>query len=403
MVQYDVWILNELLDRYEASLLSSGENQRTIHIEFPFQKSRLPAYFDESSSEYERIHVAMRGLEEKQLIGILWKGNREGHIISKVRLNIQQLGEAYAYVHRTPKRDLVSGNIRMLEEYLARGITPVCGTFVEYLLGRLRGKQPVKEYIRLEEKDETKQLLDTIQAIEANGLQLYLREFSMLQFQDSKAFGKLEGKVAHVFRRFKEGCGDMEADEILAEYGLYHTPNYVYVKGEAVIAIGKETIRLSALKQGIGISGDDIGRVRFPDTARIKKVVTIENLTTFFRWQEEESLMVYLGGYHNALRRSLLSEIYSCCPGAMYFHFGDMDAGGFEIYRDLKEKTGIPFEPYRMDLGTLKRYEHYGRPLTENDRKRLGHMADREEFGEVIAYMLQQGVKLEQECIGLGP
>ena len=56
-----------------------------------------------------------------------------------------------------------------------------------------------------------------------------------------------------------------------------------------------------------------------------------------------------------------------------------------------------------MDLETLKKYEGYGRPLTENDRRRLGRMADREELQEVIAYMLEHGVKLEQECIGLAP
>ena len=54
---------------------------------------------------------------------------------------------------------------------------------------------------------------------------------------------------------------------------------------------------------------------------------------------------------------------------------------------------------YRMDLKTLRAYENYGRPLTENDRKRLQEMRGREELGEVIAYMLEHDVKLEQECI----
>ena len=31
MVQYDKMILNRLLDTYEASLLSTGENRRKIH------------------------------------------------------------------------------------------------------------------------------------------------------------------------------------------------------------------------------------------------------------------------------------------------------------------------------------------------------------------------------------
>ena len=54
-----------------------------------------------------------------------------------------------------------------------------------------------------------------------------------------------------------------------------------------------------------------------------------------------------------------------------------------------------------MDLDTLKTYESYGRRLTENDRKRLQGMREREEFKELIGYMLEHDVKLEQECIRL--
>lgn len=84
----------------------------------------------------------------------------------------------------------------------------------------------------------------------------------------------------------------------------------------------------------MGISGDDIADIRFLDTAAVKKVITIENLTTYFRWREEDSLLVYLGGYHNSVRRKLLRD-----------------------------------------------------------------MEDREELKEVVAYMLEHNVKLEQECI----
>ena len=49
MVPYDKYIVNKLLDTYESSLLSIGENIRTIHVEFRFTKAAIPAYFDESS------------------------------------------------------------------------------------------------------------------------------------------------------------------------------------------------------------------------------------------------------------------------------------------------------------------------------------------------------------------
>ena len=93
---------------------------------------------------------------------------------------------------------------------------------------------------------------------------------------------------------------------------------------------------------------------------------------------------------------------------AEYLHFGDIDAGGFEIHRDLCARTKIPFSRFYMDLQTLKKYAGFGKPLTENDRVRLQKMlqtedsneqsADRE-LAEVVQYMLAHNLKLEQECI----
>ena len=40
MVQYDRMVLNHLLDTYENSLLSIGENRRKIQIEFRFTRYR---------------------------------------------------------------------------------------------------------------------------------------------------------------------------------------------------------------------------------------------------------------------------------------------------------------------------------------------------------------------------
>lgn len=249
---------------------------------------------------------------------------------------------------------MAAGHRKLLEERLDLDPTPVCRAFAEYLLARLAEHKSVKEFVELENLSSTRRLLDTIQAIEMNDEPLYIREFSIRHFQDSKAFENMEGRVAHVFRRFKAGCETTAYKEILTEYGIYYMPDYVYLKGKGTLAAGAERIDLSVLKQGLGISGEDIGQVHLIDTMGIKKVITIENLTTFFRWQEEDSLLVYLGGYHNAVRRILLQEIYACCPEAAYYHFGDIDAGGFEIYRDLREKTGIPFQMYQMDLETLE-------------------------------------------------
>lgn len=401
MVSYDKIVLNKLLDSYESSLLSAGKNERTIHIELRFIKKNIPAYFDESSEEFEHIHMYMQQLENQNLINIVWKDHKVGHIIQKVQLNVEQLDRAYTYVKRVSKSNLVMENVKLLNSISEDTDSVVVRKFAEYLLERLQENKSVKEFIELDNIAETKKIFRTIEAIENNGQQLYVREFSIRTFQDSKVFEKMVGKIHRIFERFDKNHISRELSDWLSEYQIYHTPNFVYLKGKAKISFGNKEIDLSFLEQGLGISGEDIERMEILKSEKVEKIITIENLTTYFRWKEEDSLMVYLGGYHNTQRRNLLNKIYKIYPEAVYYHFGDIDAGGFEIYRDLCEKTNIPFQMYQMDLETLQRYQMYGKNLTENDRKRLIEMEKKSEFDikEIIAYMLKHDVKLEQECI----
>ena len=57
---------------------------------------------------------------------------------------------------------------------------------------------------------------------------------------------------------------------------------------------------------------------------------------------------------------------------------------------------------YHMDLETLKQYEIYGKPLTDQDIKRLKALKEKTknmEMRKTITYMLEHHVKLEQECV----
>ena len=403
MVQYDKQVINKLLDTYENSLLSIGKNKRNVKIELRFTRTVLPEYFDESSFVYENIHIQMRNLEEEGLVRIVWKDQKVDYVIQKVQLNMERLTQAYAFVRRTPKCNLEEANQALLEEYCngEKGEIPITREFARYLQERLNNHQPVKEYIELSNIKDTRRLFEALLSVEKNRKPCYIREFSIEHFQDSKYFERIKNQVAKIFRRFYSEYDSMDTTEILAEYGIYHTPNYVYLKGDVMVMIDGEPIKLRTLNQGLGISGEDLRKVTFSDLSRIKQVITIENLTTFFRWHEPDSLIIYLGGYHNGIRRTLLKKIYQELPRISYYHFGDIDAGGFSILKDLRNKTGIPFQMYHMDIETLKYYERYGKVLTESDRMRLKEMEKDEELQEVVSYMLLHNVKLEQECVGL--
>lgn len=408
MAQYDVKILSGLLDSYENSLLSQGENKVNIHIAFRFTKKTMPEYFNESSLAYDEIHAVVKELERKDFFSVVWRKEKAGHIIQKVILKEEHIDQVYSYLKRTPKADYVNLHLHFLAAWEQEQKEDVIAPkFAAYLKERIEKGKSVKEFIDLSDLEKTKSIFAMLSLVENNKQSCYIREFSIWHFADSKAFESQLGVLGKIIRRFKTDFADMDIYQILAEYNIYHTPDYVYIKGEGELSFqkGRKTVvDLACLEQGIGISGADVKNIIVSGRGKVKKVITVENLTTFFRWQEENSLIIYLGGYHNSVRRELLSKVYQELPEAEYLHFGDIDIGGFEIYRDLCEKTGIPFQTYHMGIWELKQYEGYTKKLTENDKKRLQVLMGKEWFGQkgiaqVLEYMEEKDMKLEQEVI----
>lgn len=402
MKPYNKRILNALLDSYERSALFTGTNKNNISIAYPVSRKTMPEYFDESATAYEEIHACVRHLEQEGYVRVVWKKGKEDHIVQKVILCVPKVPQIYAYLKRTPKTDLLAQTTKLLRDLQEQYQTPVAAAFMGDLLLRLEEGKSVKEYVNLADSRAAERLVKAVCAIESNRRDLYIREFSILHFSDSKALEAMQAGIAKVFRRFGGRFAGWDFYDILAEHSIYHTPNFVYFKGEGTLRFESESIALKAFGQGLGISGQDLSRMKLEDTDTIRSIITIENLTTFFRWREPGSILLYLGGYLNGVRREFLKELYRQIPQADYLHFGDIDAGGFEIFEDLRRKTGIPFKPYYMDLATLKKYELYAKALTENDEARLARMKTKYEdapYRDALEYMTRKGIKLEQECV----
>lgn len=404
-MRYEERILQTLLDSYERSRLSRGENEIAVHIAFPITPKTMPIYFDENSLAYEEIHGTAGHLEEMGYTCSVWKGGKKNHILQKIVLCDEKVDEIYRHLGRVPEKRMQQAQLAVLQELKTECSTPVARNFICWLMKRLEQGKTVKEYLNLDDTEGSRRLIRAIHRIETNQKEIYIREFSVQCFGDSKELEKKSGLIGKIFRRFSDDMEDMDNDVILAEYGIYRTPNYVYVKGSGRLRIGTPEaydIDLRSLRQGIGLSGEDLDGLEWKVDVSVKRIITIENLTTFFRWEEPDSVLIYLGGYHNAVRRKFLQKLYQVFPEAEYFHFGDIDVGGFEIYEDLCRRTGIPFTTYKMGISELEQYEQYTRELTENDRKRMDSLLNNEAYENVwpiLRYMKEHGKKLEQESI----
>jgi hypothetical protein len=400
MKAYDKQILGSLVDRYEKSKLYSASSKQNQSISYPFNKQHLPEYFDDESMVYEKINYSMQQLETLSLISITWKNKRAGHIIDKVILNLEQLEAVYHYLKRPLKKVLEQDNYQILEEYKAKH--PILTAFIQHIENRMKSNLPVKKYFDLENTTYLRQLLSALQGILTNEEECYMRELSMSLFNDSKVIEQMEAKMSSIITEFSPYDMPEAGEEVLAEFNIYKNPSYIMLKGQGIVQLRNSRFDLMDIPHGIGINSKDLDALCFLRNDGVKKLITIENLTVFNRFSEKGAVILYLGGYHNRARRQMIQSFYKVYPHITYYHWGDIDCGGMRIFDDLVKKTQIPFRPLNMDLTILNTYQPFCKPLTNRDLVTLKAMKEQKNyliFNEVIDYMLQENIKLEQEIV----
>ncbi|MGN0314385.1 MAG: Wadjet anti-phage system protein JetD domain-containing protein [Fusicatenibacter sp.] len=404
MKKYDEIILNELLDKYENSLLYSGKNQRNQTISVGISKRLLPEYFDETSLAYDMIHTQLLEVAEKGYLRLIWKNKKEGHILEKCQLCTEKTEDIYRYLHRLPRKEMEEKILELCRSYT--GSEPVLDRFLKWVEERILCGESVRRYVELEHPEEFEKRCQLMIQILSNREEIFLREFSVRYWKDSKTAEKEIAGVAGIIARF---CEDqrflgLTADQILEEYNIYRNPSWVMMKGCGSFLMEGEPVLLEKFCGGIGVSSRDIDRIVWEPEKPPKRVLTIENLTSFHRCEEAETLVIYLGGYHNQSKRVFLKKIYQTYPGAVYEHSGDIDCGGFFIWKDLCQKTGIPFGTWKMDEKAYLSGVSFGKELTEYDRRELEKMMEDPFFAEqkrLFEQMQKMGIKIEQEVFSV--
>lgn len=146
----------------------------------------------------------------------------------------------------------------------------------------------------------------------------------------------------------------MKDHKLREEDGMRQVPDCIYIKGIGKFSIGQgafNEIDLSGLRQGIGLFGEDPAALCWMDVSGVKKVIVIENWTTFFCRREKNSIQIYLGGDTDQISGEWFQKIYRELPGAEYFYWGDVETEGFERCADLRRKSGLPFQFYLIGAG----------------------------------------------------
>lgn len=162
---------------------------------------------------------------------------------------------------------------------------------------------------------------------------------------------------------------------------------------------GRE-LDVGALEYGLEFAAEETAKIERIEI-RAEEFLTVENKTSYLRCPAGAAVVFYLGGYANRFQRDFLKKAYQYNPGISWRHFGDIDAGGFFIHEHLCRVTEIPFQMKYMSKKQLQDERFFSclQKLKTTDRTRLKSLAGKAAYQEAAAYMLEAGVKLEQEII----
>lgn len=411
-IQKDV--LTRLVDRYENRSDYGSDQKNPRRTLLKIDSRQYPDYHHISDSSFRlSFNAEMEQLERNGLVGLEWERFNEGEILHRVALVEDSLPEIYNLLERRSKREIYRSAISILEEWRQDAPSEL-SSFYEQSIVRLKKMEAPPSPLKPEKEKELVHILKGLHAFyEPRKSEIAKRMLSVRLYGDSKRWEALEKSILSLLKKYclSHEEASLSNEELLSERGIVDNPLHINIAGSLVFSTEKGEVDLSVFYPDLGLSSE-MAEDLVIRASNAGAVVTVENKTSYYQYIREgplENLVLYLGGYHNSPRRKLLQKIYYYFMEqereTPFYHWGDMDLGGINIWYNLKEKTGIPFQPLYMDVETYRKYLHSGYPIDEAYCQKLASLLENPDlaiFHPLIRAMLKEKICIEQEALILG-
>jgi hypothetical protein len=171
----------------------------------------------------------------------------------------------------------------------------------------------------------------------------FIRAASCRICGDSKTLEKLRFTIEQLLVDATGGC-----IRRLADLDILETPRHVLVAGPLRLKFSDHIIDIHRLRDGASLAESDIERSDLECDAG--RCITVENKTSFHQRtiQHAQDLHIHTS-YPNAATVTLLKKLN---PNLEFLHFGDADPAGFDILREIRKKTKLPFQSVGMEIRT---------------------------------------------------
>lgn len=255
---------------------------------------------------------------------------------------------------------------------------------------------------------ELKSLLQALRYIDANGnAELLKRVFSIRCFGDSKYFERvIEARLLRILKKYLDSDEQETDEQFLNQIGIAKYPEQFEFCGALSLEYPDGNfVNFDHLCCGT-IYRQDISQSKFILSKSVRSILSIENKANFFEYtgkqRKPDELVIYHGGQYSPAKRIFLQAISDASGGLPWFHWGDIDYGGFSMLARLRREISLSIEPYRMGKTELITFEKLTAPFSMEYAIKLQKLMLSPELSdctECLSYMIENRIRLEQESI----
>lgn len=391
-------VLEILATRFRASAAGRTSVGKRDLV-FPFNDLLRTAGCLHGPERHEAVE-ALEGLEALGLI-VLERHSRDRSAVLKVRFPIQTAPAFFAHLGlQTPEAERVSlagifrdAHASVVPERFREGWEAFCREMAEAALGGAS----IQPFDRSNPR-QAAQIMEALPAILNWEGESMLRFASALLFKDSKRLESLQPRLEPCLARITKGTANA-----LADFGIVQNEGSFLIHGPLSLRFESASVPLHPLQGPARIGARDIRRACVETTA--ERCLTVENAAMLHELAKLRSHTVLAssgseGGFANS---AVVAFLRALPAGVELWHFGDSDPKGFDILRDLRERSGRGIRSLHM---TFRPSEHPRSPLEAEDQKTLrrllasAHLTSEEKLE--LERMLCSGDKgqFEQESLG---
>ncbi len=406
-------ILDTLIDKYERSKAykEGASYPRRIMIKlYDNGRSDLRSYNIENTEAKESFNKAIEELKKDEIVDFEWLKYESGNIISRVWLLPEKVNNAYIIAGRQPKLDKVEAIVNYIREISSNVKHKWIEEFFNDTCTIIEKKRSIT--VALPDNDElARDVLYAIRQIDSiDENEVLERVFSVRCFGDSKRFEKyIKKRVVTIIRKnyIDDPDNELSDEEVLRKVGIIKAPEVVEFCGNLTVCFNTGKVDYSPLKFGATINSFDIRNCNLIIGENITRVLFIENKANYLDYilnhKGSDDLVILHGGFYSPVKGLFFEKLFSVCnkSSVRFYHWGDIDLGGFKIFSRLKKNIIPDLIPYNMGIVDLENNRNF---LVNIDDKYANKMLlllkqpVLKECYDTIKYIALNKVKLEQEA-----